>query len=832
MMDFDKELKDEILSLRDELDSNDPSARKSAVRRVLNLMRSGENVGSLFSSMLRCVNTDDIQLKKLVYLYLVTYSSQESEQSIMAVNTFVQDSDDANPIIRALAVRTMCRIKLDAVAEYMVTPLKKRLGDKDPYVRKTAAIAVSKLYDVIPETVESSDIISDLQKLLYDENPMVVSNAAIALLEINDSRTTPIFVFDENNVSPILSATTQCNDWVQTMLLDALAKYNPPKSDEASFLIDRLVPFLKNANPAVVIGAFKCIYKFMEADSRSQKDIFNMILPPFLTLISSAEPEIQFVVLRTLSLFVMKYPHALQKDIRLFFCKYNDPCYIKIEKLNIIVTICHTLNVQVVIDELEEYCNDVDVAFVRKTIQCLGQIAMKVQVSARRCVDILVKVVESKADYAVEAAIEVFADLFRVFPGEFELVISKICQNIDHIKSSSAKAAAIWILGEYSQIIEKVDLILDPFLDTFIDESPDVQIQILTAIVKNYLNKQNQSKDQLQYLLEEATKENILPDVRNRALIYWRFLTLDTESAKSSIIFNKPDTITKLDERFEPTVLNELISNMGTVSGVLHILPDSFVKQHLYLPEDDDYRQDNFNNIESHEWHKATCFENGINNNDEAIDIFVDWSPSKLWVKVVNKIQQAIGQFAIALNKNCIGIEMEENPSFPAQLEYGESFEVGIPLKYSDQFVSNVESSWLQIALRTTLGTKIFAVPIDFTCVTQPFGDIGSEQFEVMWSQMPQEVTVIINNAVIADKETLYTRRIINVSNEVKNSNQKGQEIYLAFCLPPSYIYIAKLIQTNQQVHIIVRGDPSLFQVIRENVSKLLCNESNSLINF
>ena len=106
--------------------------------------------------MLRCVHTNNIQMKKLIYHYLVTYSSQEPEQSIMAVNTFIHDSEDPNPIIRALAVRTMCRIKLESVAEYMIIPLKKCLKDTDPYVRKTAAIAVAKLYDVVPESVENS----------------------------------------------------------------------------------------------------------------------------------------------------------------------------------------------------------------------------------------------------------------------------------------------------------------------------------------------------------------------------------------------------------------------------------------------------------------------------------------------------------------------------------------------------------------------------------------------------------------------------------------------------------------------------------------------------
>ena len=109
---FDGAAKGEILTIRDKLDGNEPKERKEAAKRCIAIMRQGENVSSLFSSMLRCVKTDDIELKKMAYLYLVTYSSQEPEQAIMAVNTFIQDSQDGNPLIRALAVRTMCRIRL------------------------------------------------------------------------------------------------------------------------------------------------------------------------------------------------------------------------------------------------------------------------------------------------------------------------------------------------------------------------------------------------------------------------------------------------------------------------------------------------------------------------------------------------------------------------------------------------------------------------------------------------------------------------------------------------------------------------------------------------
>ena len=40
---------------------------------------------------------------------------------------------------------------MEEITQYMCDPLRKCLRDDDPYVRKTAAISVAKLYDISPQ---------------------------------------------------------------------------------------------------------------------------------------------------------------------------------------------------------------------------------------------------------------------------------------------------------------------------------------------------------------------------------------------------------------------------------------------------------------------------------------------------------------------------------------------------------------------------------------------------------------------------------------------------------------------------------------------------------
>ena len=79
-------------------------------------MTVGKDVSSLFMDVLKCVGTSNLELKKLVYLYIINYAKTQPELTLMAVNTFRKDSrDKSNPLIRALSVRTMGCIGVESI---------------------------------------------------------------------------------------------------------------------------------------------------------------------------------------------------------------------------------------------------------------------------------------------------------------------------------------------------------------------------------------------------------------------------------------------------------------------------------------------------------------------------------------------------------------------------------------------------------------------------------------------------------------------------------------------------------------------------------------------
>ena len=64
-------------------------------------------------------------------------------------------------------------LRAEKIIDYLSDPLERCLRDDNPYVRKTAAICVSKLYDIKPELAIEGGFVDQLRELVGDANPMV-----------------------------------------------------------------------------------------------------------------------------------------------------------------------------------------------------------------------------------------------------------------------------------------------------------------------------------------------------------------------------------------------------------------------------------------------------------------------------------------------------------------------------------------------------------------------------------------------------------------------------------------------------------------------------------
>ncbi|KAI9801642.1 MAG: beta-adaptin [Piccolia ochrophora] len=573
--------KGETFELRAGLVSQYAYERKESIQKTIMAMTLGKDVSALFPDVLKNIATADLDQKKLVYLYLMNYAKSHPDLCILAVNTFVQDSEDPNPLVRALAIRTMGCIRVDKMVDYMEEPLRKTLRDESPYVRKTAAICVAKLFDLNQTMCLENGFLESLQELIGDPNPMVVANAVTALAEISEaSPTTNALQVTPTTLKKMLLALNECTEWGRITILSTLADYKATDVKEAEHICERVSPQFQHVNPSVVLSAVKAVFlhmRFISQDAAQQ--YLRKMAPPLVTLVSSA-PEVQYVALRNIDLLLQKQPDILSKEMRVFFCKYNDPPYVKMQKLEIMVRIANDKNVDQLLAELKEYALEVDMDFVRRAVKAVGQTAIKIESASERCVNTLMDLIATKVNYVVQEAVIVIKDIFRRYPG-YEGIIPTLCQNIDELDEPNARGSLIWIVGEYAEKITNANDILSGFVDAFNEEFVQTQLQILTAVIKLFLKKPDQSQALVQKVLQAATAENDNPDVRDRAYVYWRLLSSDPQVTKNIVLSEKPPITTTIQSLSTP-LLDQLLTELSTLASVYHKPAATFIGQGKY----------------------------------------------------------------------------------------------------------------------------------------------------------------------------------------------------------------------------------------------------------
>jgi AP-2 complex subunit beta-1 len=161
----------------------------------------------------------------------------------------------------------------------------------------------------------------------------------------------------------------------------------------------------------------------------------------------------------------------------------------------------------------------VDVDFVRKAVRCIGRLAIKLQVAADRCISTLLELVGTKINYVLQEAIVVIKDIFRRYPNRYEGIIATLCDNLDALETTEAKASMIWIIGQYADRIENSDELLEDFLRTFLEEPAEVQLALLTATVKLFIMRPTAGQDLVPKVLKWATEEVDNPDLRDRGFV-------------------------------------------------------------------------------------------------------------------------------------------------------------------------------------------------------------------------------------------------------------------------------------------------------------------------
>lgn len=143
------------------------SSDEARLTVVLNMqmMLKGRPVLSFFPQVVQCLSSStspsssspssSIQIRSLVSIYILRQAALEPDLALLPVNMYQKDLRDPNPVIRALAIRTLAGMGLESITALVLMSLKTASRDSNWFVRRTVAESLEKVHRCVTKVLSS-----------------------------------------------------------------------------------------------------------------------------------------------------------------------------------------------------------------------------------------------------------------------------------------------------------------------------------------------------------------------------------------------------------------------------------------------------------------------------------------------------------------------------------------------------------------------------------------------------------------------------------------------------------------------------------------------------
>uniref|UniRef100_A0A8C0JC80 AP-3 complex subunit beta n=1 Tax=Chelonoidis abingdonii TaxID=106734 RepID=A0A8C0JC80_CHEAB len=592
--------------LKEMLDSNKDSLKLEAMKRIVAMIARGKNASDLFPAVVK--------------------------------NVACKNIEDPNQLIRASALRVLSSIRVPIIVPIMMLAIKEAASDMSPYVRKTAAHAIPKLYSL--DSDQKDQLIEVIEKLLADKTTLVAGSVVMAFEEVCPERIDLI----HKNYRKLCNLLIDVEEWGQVVIINMLTRYartqflspnqneslleeNPEKafygSDEedskddkpdAASLVKRkpyvmdpdhrlllrnTKPLLQSRNAAVVMAVAQLYFHL------APKAEVGVIAKALVRLLRS-HSEVQWVVLQNVATMSIKRRGMFEPYLKSFYIRSTDPTQIKILKLEVLTNLANETNISTILREFQTYIRSMDKDFVAATIQAIGRCATNIGKVRDTCLNGLVQLLSNRDELVVAESVVVIKKLLQMQPSQHSEIIKHMAKLTDNIQVPMARASILWLIGEYCEHVPKIAPdVLRKMSKSFTGEEDIVKLQVINLAAKLYLTNSKQSKLLTQYVLNLAKYDQNY-DIRDRAR-FIRQLIVPTEKsgalnkyAKKLFLAQKPAPI--LESSFKDRDHFQL----GSLSHLLNAKAVGYQE----LPDWPDEAPDpSVRNVEVPEWTKCTSRE-------------------------------------------------------------------------------------------------------------------------------------------------------------------------------------------------------------------------------
>eukprot|EP00177_Eucheuma_denticulatum_P007527 GFKZ01013701.1.p1 GENE.GFKZ01013701.1~~GFKZ01013701.1.p1 ORF type:complete len:1184 (-),score=185.93 GFKZ01013701.1:2598-6035(-) len=593
-----------VEDIRRQLDSSSTKEKLDAMKRVIALISLGKDASTFFPDVVKNVAAPSLDVKKLVYLYLVHYAEEKQDLALLAINSFQKDLSDHNQHIRALSLRVLSSIRVKVILQVVIHAINKAAKDSSAYVRKAAAHAIGKVCALDPPSKEL--LLQPLQDLLADRSTEVVPSAVAVFDEVAPYQYNLLHAHYRRYCHSLVTM----DPWGQIAVLPVLLRYarvhfcearRGGRSNDLTLLIESAAPLFSSLNSGVVSATISLYYHLAYPD-----EFCAFAIKPLMRLVANQIVSAQAVALNIAAAVAARYPSVLIPYVSEFYVSPAHTAPIRLLRMRVLTMICAGAGMEggigskphvrrALLAELKEYLFRSDKSLAAASARAFGSLATAHPGSTPAIVKVLSSVVRSANNPAVVTeSIGVLRRLLQRHPSAQTKALPQLIamllsreENNASFKEPAARASVIWLIGEFYEQVQAVATeALRLLARGFVQEAAEVKLQILNLAAKIVAWNEIHGEDPVSVTAPGNVRLKLLEyvvtcakydrdyDVRDKArMLQVLFLTEQRSSmlraACEAFLSRKP---TPSSEKHDSSALEECLDPDVILGSLTHVM--------------------------------------------------------------------------------------------------------------------------------------------------------------------------------------------------------------------------------------------------------------------
>ena len=548
--------------------------------------------------------------KRYAYLGICILLDEKSEVLLLTSHTIKKDLENRNQFIVASALNAIGEIATPDMCRDTCNEVIKCLSSSNPYIKKKAALALSKIIRLCPELVDT--VASRIAFIFEDKNHGVLISGLALVIQIfkadpsyikKNKKYVPILLktlknLTANSYAPEYDVNGVTDPFLQAKILETLAyfgKIEDEENEEMSNLLGSLPnsteTSTKNTGNAVLYELVKTIFSY--ESSNGLRTLASSILGKFL---ANKDNNYKYIAMNSLMDIARIDLNSVQKHKNIILEFLNDSdIAIKRKSLDLTYLIVNEGNIKQIMKECLNFLNTTDsTELMSEVTQKIFSILETYSPSLKWEIDNLLKMLciaeDNVSDELINKIINLIIDSKDLHQYSMFRFFISMKSNMDQ---EGLLRVGVYLLGELAHLIIGVTAVVGENESVTINEKDIVDLIIKIVNDKNtseslhetlmnccfkLLGKlSNENSQKLKEVLEQESK-SFYCEVQERANEYMVFTQIANPQMQQSITQNIPvnknlvrdscDKNVVVDEyenEKEKNYYNNLITNKGAV---------------------------------------------------------------------------------------------------------------------------------------------------------------------------------------------------------------------------------------------------------------------------